>query len=61
MDPQILDFLLSVHPYDTLPPEALREVAQAFRQMRFVSGALVYVLDAPIGGLRVRQIFPEKV
>ena len=55
MDPQILDFLLSVHPYDTLPPEALREVAQAFRQMRFVSGALVYVLDAPIGGLYLIQ------
>ncbi|MBD3786934.1 MAG: cyclic nucleotide-binding/CBS domain-containing protein [Sphingomonadales bacterium] len=47
----IIAFLETVHPYDTLPRDELAEVAGSFRRMEFRAGTLVYVYDAPIGGL----------
>ncbi len=47
----ITAFLESVHPYDTLPRDELASVARSFRRMEFKSNSLIYVFDAPIGGL----------
>lgn len=47
----ITAFLESVHPYDTLPRDELASVAGSFRRMVFRANALIYVYDAPIGGL----------
>lgn len=47
----IIAFLETVHPYDTLPRDELAEVAGSFRRMEFRAGTLIYVHDAPIGGL----------
>lgn len=47
----ITAFLESVHPYDTLPRDELASVAGSFRRMVFRANSLIYVHDAPIGGL----------
>lgn len=46
-------FLVSVHPYDTLPTEELARVAASFQSAEFLRGAEVYTVGQTMPGLFV--------
>ena len=48
---QILRFLSSVHPYDTMPPEAVAAIEPAFQARAVAAGEMVYDLGKPLEGL----------
>ncbi|AHD00598.1 DUF294 nucleotidyltransferase-like domain-containing protein [Leisingera methylohalidivorans] len=50
-DAALLRFLSSVHPYDSLDPALLQELAPRFRQIETAADAPVYVLNAELDGL----------
>ena len=45
---KIIDFLHSVHPYDTLPPDELARVATCFERNELPAGHVVYSAGDPI-------------
>ena len=45
---KIIDFLHSVHPYDTLPPDELARVAVSFDRKEVPAGTLIYCAGDPI-------------
>ncbi|WP_264213841.1 DUF294 nucleotidyltransferase-like domain-containing protein [Leisingera thetidis] len=47
----LLRFLASVHPYDSLGPAPLQELAPKFRQIEAAAGAPVYALNEELQGL----------
>jgi len=47
----LLRFLASVHPYDSLEPALLQELAPKFRQIQAAAGAPVYALNEKLEGL----------
>jgi CBS domain-containing protein len=51
LDPDLRDFLASVHPYDALDAEALDNLADAFRVQAMAAGQPVYTVGAPLEGL----------
>ncbi|WP_421701101.1 DUF294 nucleotidyltransferase-like domain-containing protein [Aliiroseovarius sp.] len=48
---QILRFLSSVHPYDTMPAEAVAAIEPAFEARAVAAGDMVYKLGQPLDGL----------
>ncbi|WP_323779092.1 DUF294 nucleotidyltransferase-like domain-containing protein [Leisingera sp.] len=50
-DAALLRFLTSVHPYDSLEPALLQELAPKFRQIDATAGAPVYALNEELEGL----------
>ena len=48
---QILRFLSSVHPYDTMPAEAVAAIEPAFEARAVAAGDMVYALGQPLDGL----------
>lgn len=48
---QILRFLSSVHPYDTMPAEAVAAIEPAFEARAVGAGDMVYALGQPLDGL----------
>jgi len=47
----VRDFLTSVHPYDTLPPDELDHVVERVRDVRFAPGDSIYRVGEPLEGL----------
>jgi CBS domain-containing protein len=47
----VVTFLQSVHPYDSLPHDELARVADSFRRREFDAGAEVYTFGSPLDGL----------
>lgn len=50
-DAALLRFLTSVHPYDSLEPALLQDLAPKFRQIEAAAGAPVYALNEELQGL----------
>ena len=50
-DAALLRFLTSVHPYDSLEPALLQELAPKFRQIEASAGSPVYALNEELDGL----------
>lgn len=48
---QITRFLKSVHPYDSLEPDALQDLAQRFSAKRYAADTWIYEFDKPAPGL----------
>ncbi len=48
---QITRFLKSVHPYDSLEPEALTHLAQSFTATKYPADSWIYQFDRPAPGL----------
>ena len=51
LSPKVLDFLQSVHPYDTLPLDELTRVANSFSRIEYPAGTVIYTEGEPIGGV----------
>jgi len=51
VSPKVLEFLQSVHPYDTLPLDELTRVANSFSRTEFPAGTVIYTEGEPIGGV----------
>ncbi len=49
--PKVLEFLQSVHPYDTLPQDELARVASCFSRSELPEGTVVYTQGDPISGV----------
>ncbi len=49
--PKVLDFLQSVHPYDTLPQDELARVASCFDRSEVPAGTVIYSEGDPITGV----------
>ena len=50
-DDQLLLFLRSVHPYDTLSAEKLAQLAEQIQQQRLPAGHQIYQIGTPLQGL----------
>jgi len=48
---KIIDFLHSVHPYDTLPPNELARVASCFDRNEVPAGTVIYSVGDPIAAV----------